>query len=79
MADKSRCRKLELINLTALLLTFILPFAVGVDQLTAEIHQRVEFAQPEIYGNIYLRPLETSSRIELGATLCAVCRRVSDA
>jgi PAS domain S-box-containing protein len=40
-----------------LLLTFILPFAMVVYQLIAEINQRVEFAQAELHGNAYLRPL----------------------
>ena len=58
MADKSRQRKLSRLNLAALLLTFILPFAVVVCQLIGEINQRIEFTQYEIYGNTYLRPLE---------------------
>jgi predicted PurR-regulated permease PerM len=45
------------VTLAVLLLTFILPFAIVVYQLVAEVNQRVEFAQAELYGNAYLRPL----------------------
>jgi PAS domain S-box-containing protein len=57
MADKPRRRRLGQTNLIVLLLTFILPFAMVVYQLIAEINQRVEFAQAELHGNAYLRPL----------------------
>jgi PAS domain S-box-containing protein len=57
MADKPHRRRLGQTNLIALLLTFILPFAMVVYQLLAEINQRVEFAQAELHGNAYLRPL----------------------
>ncbi|GAB4470356.1 MAG: hypothetical protein OHK0037_29030 [Elainellaceae cyanobacterium] len=51
-------RTTERINLVALLLIFILPFAMAVYQLVAEVNQRINFAQYEIFGNAYLRPLE---------------------
>lgn len=51
-------RTTERINLAALLLIFILPFAVVVYQLVAEVNERSNFAQSEIFGNAYLRPLE---------------------
>jgi PAS domain S-box-containing protein len=51
-------RTTERINLAALLLIFILPFAMVVYQLVAEVNQRINFAQYEIFGNVYLRPLE---------------------
>ncbi|NJR65847.1 MAG: hypothetical protein HC772_11880 [Leptolyngbyaceae cyanobacterium CRU_2_3] len=46
------------VSLFALLLTFVLPFTFVVYQLVDAIHQRIEFAQSEKYGNQYLRPLE---------------------
>ncbi|WP_448604143.1 PAS domain S-box protein [Thermoleptolyngbya sp.] len=51
-------RTTERINLAALLLIFILPFAIVVYQLVAEVNQRINFAQYEMFGNAYLRPLE---------------------
>ncbi len=51
-------QKTEQLNLVALLLVFILPFSVAVYQLVAEVNQRVNVAQAEIYGNVYLQPLE---------------------
>ncbi|MBI4783342.1 MAG: PAS domain-containing protein [Oscillatoriophycideae cyanobacterium NC_groundwater_1537_Pr4_S-0.65um_50_18] len=58
MGEKLRIRKPLRISLPALLLTFILPLAFVVYQLTAEINQRVELTQFELYGTQYLRPLE---------------------
>ncbi|MBE9182563.1 PAS domain S-box protein [Oculatella sp. LEGE 06141] len=52
-----RCVKGRL-NLIALLLTFILPFAIVVYQLVSQINLQIEFAQREVDGNAYLRPLE---------------------
>ncbi|HEY9619727.1 MAG TPA: PAS domain-containing protein [Crinalium sp.] len=46
------------VNLVALLLLFILPFAIVVYQLVTEIDLRIDFAQQERYGNAYLQPLE---------------------
>ncbi|MBD2461411.1 PAS domain S-box protein [Oscillatoria sp. FACHB-1407] len=45
-------------SLIALLLIVILPFVVVVYQLISEIHLRIDFAQSELYGTAYLRPLE---------------------
>jgi len=50
--------KIKPINLATLLIIFILPFTIVVYQLVAEINQRVNVAQAEIYGNRYLQPLE---------------------
>lgn len=36
---------------------FILPLALVINLLLAELNSRVEFTQKEIYGNAYLRPL----------------------
>ncbi|NJO78038.1 MAG: response regulator [Cyanobacteria bacterium RM1_2_2] len=58
MERKIRYRKPQPVNLAVLLLTFILPFAIVVYQLIAEVDQRVNFAQAEINGLAYLRPLE---------------------
>lgn len=58
MERRIRYRKPRPINLAVLLLTFILPFAIVVYQLIAEVDQRVNFAQAEINGIAYLRPLE---------------------
>jgi len=58
MGEKLRIRKPLRISLPALLLTFVLPFAFVVSQLTAEVSQRIELAQLELYGTQYLRPLE---------------------
>lgn len=58
MAPKNRHRKPQPIPLTALLLTFILPFAIVVYQLIAEIDQHADFTQASLYGNQYLRSLE---------------------
>jgi sigma-B regulation protein RsbU (phosphoserine phosphatase) len=38
-------------------LLFVLPLALVMNFLLSEISSRVEFAQKEIYGNIYLRPI----------------------
>lgn len=38
-------------------LLFALPLALVMTLLIGEINSRIEFAQKEIYGNIYLRPL----------------------
>lgn len=46
------------IFLVGLLLVFILPFTGVVYQLILEIDSRIAFAQQEIRGNIYLRPLD---------------------
>ena len=46
------------IFLVGLLLIFILPFTGVVYQLILEIDSRIAFAQQEIRGNIYLRPLD---------------------
>jgi PAS domain S-box-containing protein len=51
-------RTSEQINLVALLLIFILPFAVVVYQLVAEISTSIHVTHQEIYGNTYLRPLQ---------------------
>lgn len=51
-------RKNEQVSLVALLLTFILPFAMVVYQLVAEVNQRIEFARSELSGVTYLHPLE---------------------
>jgi PAS domain S-box-containing protein len=48
----------ERIRLVALLFIFILPFAVVVYQLIAEINASSNFARQELYGNTYLRPLQ---------------------
>lgn len=48
----------EPINLVVILLIFILPFAIVVYQLVAEVSQRAHVAQAEMYGNLYLQPLE---------------------
>ncbi|QKD81323.1 PAS domain S-box protein [Thermoleptolyngbya sichuanensis A183] len=58
MENLGQNRTTERINLVALLLIFILPFAMVVYQLVAEVNQRINFAQYEIFGNAYLRPLE---------------------
>jgi PAS domain S-box-containing protein len=57
MAYKPYSRKTKHVNLFALLLTFIVPFTFVVHQLIAEINQRVEVAQYELYGSAYLHPL----------------------
>lgn len=38
-------------------LLFVLPLALVMNFLLSEINSRVEFAQKEIYGNAYLRPI----------------------
>ncbi|HIK40313.1 PAS domain S-box protein [Thermoleptolyngbya sp. M55_K2018_002] len=58
MENLGQNRTTERINLVALLLIFILPFAMVVYQLVAEVNQQINFAQYEIFGNAYLRPLE---------------------
>jgi PAS domain S-box-containing protein len=58
MADNLRRRFTDQVNLTALLLTFILPFTVLVYQLIGEVDLRIEFAQQELHGSAYLLPLE---------------------
>ena len=58
MERRIRYRKPQPANLAVLLLTFVLPFAIVVYQLIAEVDQRVNFAQAEINGLSYLRPLE---------------------
>lgn len=58
MAKKRRHGKPQPITLTALLLTFILPFAIVVYQLIAEIDHHITFTQAEIHGNAYLQPLQ---------------------
>jgi PAS domain S-box-containing protein len=57
MASKPFSRKTKHVNLFVLLLTFIVPFTFVVHQLIAEINQRVEVAQYELYGSAYLHPL----------------------
>jgi PAS domain S-box-containing protein len=58
MGIKPHRRTPQPVSLTVLLLTFILPFAIVAYQLIAEIDQRIDFAQAELYGTTYLRPLE---------------------
>ncbi|MFQ3617837.1 MAG: PAS domain S-box protein [Cyanobacteriota bacterium] len=58
MENLGQNRTTERASLVALLLIFILPFAMVVYQLVAEVNQRITFAQYEIFGNAYLRPLE---------------------
>ncbi|MBW4657660.1 MAG: PAS domain-containing protein [Drouetiella hepatica Uher 2000/2452] len=53
-----RIRKPLRISLPALLLTFVLPFAFVVYQLTAQVNERIELTQFELHGTQYLRPLE---------------------
>lgn len=58
MGIKLHRRASQPVSLTVLLLTFILPFAIVAYQLIAEIDQRIDFTQAELYGTTYLRPLE---------------------
>jgi PAS domain S-box-containing protein len=58
VAKRFRRRSPRLTNLTALLVTFLLPFAIVVFQLLDEIDQRIEFTEAELCGIAYLRPLE---------------------
>lgn len=58
MVKAFRHRRPQPTTLTALLLTFVLPFAIVVYQLVAEIDRHTDFTQAELHGNAYLRPLE---------------------
>ena len=40
-------------------LLFVLPLALVMTSLIKEINSRIEFAQKEIYGDAYLRPLRS--------------------
>ncbi|HEY9646004.1 MAG TPA: PAS domain S-box protein [Chroococcidiopsis sp.] len=58
MGNTPRRRTNERLNLTTLLLIFIVPFAIVVYQLVAEINYGKNLAQAEINGNAYLRPMQ---------------------
>jgi PAS domain S-box-containing protein len=59
MAINIHKRAIQQVNLVALLLIFILPFAAVVYQLIAEVNASTNFARQELYGTAYLRPLQT--------------------
>ena len=58
MANRLYKQTSERLSWIALLLIFILPFAVVVYQLIAEINYSRDFAQKELDGIAYLRPME---------------------
>ncbi len=57
MLKRFNYRTPDAIRLVALLLIFLIPFAIVVYQLIAEIHLQADVAQKELWGSTYLRPL----------------------